>query len=197
MAVGDLVTLAEAREFCNATDAEHTESNAQLTALIMSASRLVNVYTGREFHAISGSQTRTFAYTGGGKLLLNERSLRSVTSITIDTDGDTPTTLTANEDYYLLPRGGDRDGVYTSIQLVGFEPNSKPWRELEIAGTWGYSSVPKDVHTATLFIIKHWYQNISPSGGSFDDASDNFGISDMPTTARRMLNNYRWVGFGG
>jgi hypothetical protein len=197
MATGDLISLQEARDFCGLSDVEHTEMNTELAALVTSASRLIGVYTGREFAAIAGSATRVFTFYGGSKLLLNERSLRTVTSVEIDTDTDTPTTLVANTDYYLLPRGGDRDGVYTSMQLVSCEPSTKDWREIEITGTWGYSSVPEDIKTACKFIVKHMYQNISPNAGGFDDSSDRFGISAMPTISRQLLAPYKWVGFGG
>lgn len=198
MATGDLVTLAQARSYLGNTDPEETDINAELSLLISRVSRLVNRYASREFHSVAGSPTRTFAYEGGGILFLQDRTLRSVTSIEIDTDEDTPTTLVANEDYRLMPVGGDIDGVYTKIQMLVNDPVlPKKWREVQITGSWGYASVPADVVEAVLCTIAHWEHSLQHNGVDFGESAGPRNVSFLPTKAKQLLAPYRLISFGG
>lgn len=197
MATGDLVTLAQARDYCGISDAEDTSMNTRLSAFITSVSRLIRVYTGREFSAVAGSVTRSFAYQGGGVLLLDTHTLRSVATLEIDTETDSSSVLTVNEDFYLMPRGGGIDGVYTHIQFVNVaEPDSvKGWREVEITGAWGYATIPTDVEEAALDTINHWYKSLTPAGLDFEDTSPR-GMTTLTVKSRQLLSQYRWISFG-
>lgn len=197
MAAGDLVTLQQARNYLGMTDAEETDMNGEIEAAITRASRLITQYTGREFASVAGSPTRTFAYEGGGVLQLKNRSLRSITTIVIDTDTDTPTTLTTS-DYALMPVGGDIDNIYTHILLyVGDPVLPKKWREVQITGSWGYTSIPADVVEAVLSTISYWYHSLQHNGVEFGESAGNRNISFLPVKAKQLLAPYRFISFGG
>jgi uncharacterized phiE125 gp8 family phage protein len=204
VAAGDLTTLASVREFLRLSDATQTDMDALLTTFVGQASKAIHRHTGREFAPLStASQTRIFAYHGGGRLYFSPYDLRAATSVQIDTDGDSPTTLTADSDYFLFPRNAN-DGVYEWMELRGFEPSArasnnalKPWREVTIIGTWGFDAVPADVKTAANMLIAFWYrQHSALSGVDLAGEGDRFGPVTWPTAVRQLLDPYRVVGFG-
>lgn len=203
MAAGDLTTLALVREFMG-TPTDQTDSDTLVSTFVGQASKAIHKYTGREFAPLStASQTRIFAYYGNGRLYFSPYDLRSATTVQIDTDGDSPTTLTADSDYFLFPRNAN-DGVYEWMELRGLEPAkrssasaSKPWREVTIVGTWGFESVPADVRTAANMLIAFWIrQHSSVSGVDLAGQGDRFGPMNMPTGVLQILSPYRVVGFG-
>lgn len=206
MAAGDLTDLASVREFLRITDADQTGADTFLTALIAQASRAIHKHTAREFAPLStASQTRVFAYHGGGRLFFTPHDLRAATSVQIDTDSDNPTTLTADEDYYLFPRGASPiDGVYEYMELRGCEPAAKsssslvrPWREITVVGTWGFASVPADVKTAANMLIAFWYrQHSTVPGNTLAGEGDRFGPVSWPSGVLQLLASYRVIGFG-
>ena len=205
MATGDLTTLASVRELLRTPTAQ-TDADALLTTLIAQASAMIRMYTGREFASSTGtaSATRIFQYFGGGLLVLDRSDLVSVTSVTIDTETTAPLTLTADEDYYLMPVGG-RDGVYDSIELRGIETDAraagdlvKPWREVTIVGVWGFSAVPADVKLAANLTVAHIYRQLSSvPGNDLAGEGDRYGPVALPSAAMFLLSPYRHIGFGG
>lgn len=204
MAAGDLTDLASVRAFLRITDAAQTGSDTLLTALIAQASRAIHKHTGREFAPLeTGSQTRVFAYHGGGRMYFTPYDARSVTSVEIDTDGDNPTALTVDEDYYLFPRNAP-DGVYEHMELRGCEPARKtsanpvrPWREVTVVGTWGFAAVPADVKTAANMLVAFWYrQHSTVPGNTLAGEGDRYGPVSWPSGVLQLLASYRVVGFG-
>lgn len=205
MATGDLTTLASVREFLGIPTAQ-TDADALLTTLVTQASAMIRMYTGREFASSTGtaSAVRIFQYFGGGMLVLDRSDLVSVTSVQIDTDTDTPTTLVSEDDYWLLPPG-TRDGVYEAIELryEGTAPRTpgglvKPWREVTVTGVWGFSSVPNDVKLAANMAVAFLYRNHSAvPGRDLAGEGDRFGPVAMPSGVMFLLAPYRHMGFGG
>lgn len=205
MATGDLTSLASVREFLGIPTAQ-TDADTLISTLITQASAMIRQYTGREFASSSGtaSATRVFQYYGGGLLVLDRSDLQSVSSMQIDTETSDPTTLTADEDYYLLPTGS-RDGVFEAIELRGFDTGSrsagdlvKPWREVTITGVWGFSSVPNDVKLAANMTVAFLYRNHSAiPGRDLAGEGDRFGPVALPSGAMFLLAPYRVIGFGG
>lgn len=207
MAQGDLTSLANVREFLRIPDTK-TEMDDLLTTFVTQASATIKRHTGREFQAEStASATRVFAYRGGGRLYFamdGPRDLRTATLVEIDTDTDDPTTLVADSDYYLFPRGGGSGGVYEHMELRGFEPASKlsgdvvkPWREVQITGTWGWATVPAEVIAAANMLVAFWYrQHSAVPGNDLGGEGDRYGPVSMPTAVRQILEPYRVIGFG-
>jgi hypothetical protein len=206
VAAGDLTTLADVRQFVGkpSDSAEQTEDDALLMALIAQASKAIHRYTGREFASTATDPaTRVFAYHGGGRLYLTPYDLRSVTSVQIDTESDNPFTLTADADYFLFPRNAP-DGVYEWLELHDLEPASKtsanqtkPWREVEITGTWGFESVPDDVKlAANMQVAFLWRQHSTVPGNDLAGEGDRFGPVNLCSGAMQLLAPYRVVSFG-
>jgi len=205
VAAGDLTTLASVREFLRITDAAQTSSDTLLSSFITQASRAIRTHCGQEFAPENtGSLTRSFAYYGGGRLFVAPYTLRSVTSVQIDTDTDSPTTLTEDSDFFVFPRGGGYDGVYEHLELRGFEPARRmssnairPWREVSITGTWGFDEVPGDVGVAANMLVAWWMrQHSSVPGNMLEGEGDRYGPVAWPSGVLSLLAPYRVVGFG-
>ncbi len=204
MAAGDITTLEDVRSFLRITDAEQTGSDTLLSSLITQASRAIHRHTAREFVATeTGSQTRVFAYYGGGRLYFTPYDLREVTTVEIDTDSSTGTTLTEGSDFFLFPRNAP-DGVYEYMELRGYEPATKtsdnvtkPWREVMVTGTWGFESVPEDVVAAAHMLIAFWYrQHSTVPGNTLAGEGDRYGPVSWPSGVLQLLSPYRVIGFG-
>lgn len=204
MAAGDLTTLASVREYLQLS-AGQTDTDALLSTFITQASQAIMRWTGREFAPQSAATTRKFRYEGGGVLRLAPYTLASsvTPTITIDTDGSTPsnTALTV-DDYRLEPRNAP-DGVYTHIELRNFGPSARTssvdyWRsrQVSITGTWGYASVPDDVKLAANIAVGFLMRNHSalPAHDLGEDMPTRFGTVVLPTGALRLLDHYRVIG---
>lgn len=197
MATGDLVTLPEVREYLGIVDAEETESDNYLSGLITTATKFINRYCGVVFVEATGSTTKTFAYTKNGRLDLVPFQFQygSLTLVEIDTD-ETAQALTANDDYYEMPRGGTIDGMTEYLQLVNTAVGSKGWREVEVTGTMGFDVTPTEVKHACKCLVAHWFHSSSVPSRDMEGVSDRFGATVMPTIVRQILAPFRHHSFG-
>jgi hypothetical protein len=203
VASGDLTTSANVRTFLG-IPSDQTEMNTLMAALITGASAAIKRYTGREFSPQTAAGTaRKFRYFGGGYMPFAPYDADTVTAVSIDTDGDSPLTLTEDEDFYLLPRESEF-GVYTGMELRGMNPASRtsgvqhrPWRQVTVTGTWGFASIPTEVATACEMLVAWWYrQQSSIPGNDLAGEGDRFGPSAWPTAVRQLLAPYRITSFG-
>lgn len=204
MAAGDLTTLASVREFLRQSDATQTDMDATLTTLITQASKAIHKFTGREFATTSSAgATRKFEYYGGGYLHFTPYDLKTCTTVTIDSETDSPTTLEEDADFFLKPRNKDA-GVWEYMELRGLGPSSrssshdyKPWRQVSITGDWGFPAVPEDVKVAANMLVAFWYRNQSAvPGRELDGEGSRFGAVAWPTAVRQILAPYRIIGAG-
>lgn len=193
----NLCTLADVRTELELGVTE-TGRDTKITDLLSRADKAIIKWCGREF-LDAGTLTRRFAYYGGGRLNLAPYDLRSATSITIDTDTTSITTLIESTDYYLEPLPAD-DGVYTHLLLNGFEPADSARdtrREITIVGDWGFPTVPEDVNRAAVITIAGWLDKaVSEYGNNADgDArqlSPGVGAGyHLPSGAKMLLSDYR------
>lgn len=203
MAYPDLVTRDEVREALQ-IPTDQTGRNNLIDSYLSYTGRAIMDYTGREFvDSAHGSGTRYFTYWGGGFLDLAPFDLRSITTIKIDTDGTSPspTTLTADE-YRLHPRP-NISGTYTHIELRGYKTATStsdtqysPTREVQIVGTWGFSSVPDSVKKANLIWLEHLLTSVhkfstnSPLSAGLEP-TDVPGRIAMPGVVRLLLDPYK------
>ena len=204
MATGDLTSLANVRELLQRQSGVDTTNDALISTLITTVSQEIMSYTGCEFAPTTASATRKFVYRGGGTLLLAPYSLRSVTSIVIDTDGTSPADVTLSaDDYRLWPREPKR-GVYDRIEFRNLSPASKssaydftPSREIEITGAWGFASVPSEIDHACAATVVFRMRTSSDFYGNENSADvQRFGAVQFPTIARQILDVYKVVGVG-
>lgn len=208
MAAGDLTTLAEVRAFMRLSDSSQTDMDTELTALITQASAAIKQYTMREFIATSAGTVRKFRYFGGGTLwfhLEGAYELQSATAVSIDSETGSPQTLTADSDYFLLPRNGTTGGTYTGMELRNLGPSSRssdrdyrPWRQVSVTGTWGMASVPDDVELACQMQVAYLYrQHSSVPGRTLENDGERFGPMYWAPGVVQALSPYRVHSTGG
>lgn len=197
----ELTTVAAVREYLQLPDAQ-TDQDALIQTLITQASVAIMRYTGRQFAPATTAVDVKFPYARGAYLQLAPYDLRSATDIAIDTDTDSPTTLTT-DDYRLLPVTNP-DGTYTAVQLRGFSlaPHSsaidfEDYREVTITGDWGFSAVPTDVAMATNIMVG-WLlrQHSTIPGMGAESLGDRFGPVAWPTAVKQLLDHYRIIAVG-
>lgn len=206
MAANDLTTLADVREYTQMSSGQ-TDQDALVSTYITQVSTAIQRWCGREFAPVTGSgdtpTSRKFRYIGGGYLYFAPYDLQDVDTVQIDTDTDSPTTLTENDDFYLLPIN-QNDGVYTHMELRNLSPSSRssavdytPTRQITVSGIWGFSAVPDDVVLAANIMVAWLIRNHSAiPGNDLAGEGDRFGPVSMPTSVKRLLEPYRVVSFG-
>lgn len=194
--MADLCTLVEVKEFLQ-KDADETDFDDILTSLCARATKAIANFTGREFIKASpdNDQARTFWYGGGGSLDLSPYDLRTVTSVVIDTETSSPTTLVANTDYFLYPLPA-KDGVYQWMEFNGFDTDSR--RRLTITGKWGFDAVPDDVKHWAIVTVVEWFRKDSAAFSTALQLEAGFLERPelLPRAAVAGLMHYRRIGVG-
>lgn len=138
-----------------ATNAQGTSLDNLLTDASEAAARQIDQDTGRRFAALT-AETRLVQVQVDG--FARFRDLTSVTSVTIDNDGDeTPETVLAATDYVIGPKTDEFGAVAARYQWMRASRNSTarftPGTWLSIVGNWGYtvsSAAPYDIKQANL-----------------------------------------------
>jgi len=161
MAAQDLCTLADVRASLEIPVAD-TSRDTLISTLITAASDAIMNETDREFAPVTASATHRFRIDGY-RISLAPFDLRTVTTMTINPEGASPTVLAANTDYQLQPIGAP-SGTYTSVQLSGFLASiygsatlyAYGYALLDIAGAWGFPAVPTDVNRACVVTVGSW-----------------------------------------
>ncbi|MEO8082519.1 MAG: hypothetical protein ABI780_01720 [Ardenticatenales bacterium] len=140
------ITIAELKAWAldnvaHATDAQGNSLDALFTDLVEAAARQIDQDTGRRFAALT-AETRLIQVQVDG--FARFRDLTSVTSVTIDHDGDeTPETVLAATDYVIGPKTDEFGAVAARYQWMRASRNSTArfscgtW--LSILGNWGYT----------------------------------------------------------
>ena len=155
----DLTTVSAVRAFLQ-KKADDTTQDAIIASLITRASAAIASYTERQFTPETGA-THVFEIDQPNGSLINfaPYELRSLTSIELDTDSATPTTLTT-EEYRLWPKPNP-DGTYLGVKLRTWtvSPVFYRWgtrRELSVKGDWGLASVPADIEHWCIVTVAIW-----------------------------------------
>jgi hypothetical protein len=153
--MADLVDLSEVREHLQKPDPDH-EQDAILRSLISRASETITRYTRREFTPTEDA-TREFVWIAGHEIDLAPYDLRSVTTLTLDSDLPvaSQTVLTTSQ-YRLRPKPAPH-GVYQRIELVNTWP-PRIGGEVKVEGDWGFLEVPNDVKHACLVTLATWFR---------------------------------------
>lgn len=201
MATQDLTTTAKVKTHLQ-IDSSDTDADALLGELVTAASDAVMRYAQREFvTTTSGSTARVFRYDGRGFLNLAPYDLRSVSSVKLDTLGVSPSTTTLDADDYRLMPLHSPDGVYSHLQIRGFEVSEQSssakwsqWRDVEVtSSTWGFASVPTPVERAAIitaaWMFRHTSQHMGQELGV--DAPFTGDRVAVPGVAKRLLDPYK------
>lgn len=200
MASQDLTTLAQVREHQQRTDSSNTTQDSLIGDLITVASDMIMSHTQREFAPTSGSGStpvaRTYRYDGRGMLNLAPDDARTVTQVRIDTDTSTPTTLEAGTQYKLWPTRSKHE-IYSHLHLIGIGGGSTitdypSYREVEVTGTWGWTTVPTPVERACILLVMDLLSRTSNWKNSEMDALMPSGSSvAIPLHVRTILSPYK------
>lgn len=196
----DLTTLALVRSHMQ-IDSADTSQDTLISALITRASAAIMRYAQREFvTTTNGSTARVFRFTGGGILDLSPYDLQSVTSIVLDTNTTSTTTLTTS-DYSLLPIPA-RDGAYNRIELRGIGAGTatgsgarQAWRQVTVtSAAWGFPAVPAEIAEACILTVAYWIRHFSTFfSASYRDDMDTSteGRMAIPLAAKLLIDPYR------
>jgi hypothetical protein len=206
MAAQDLCTLADVRASLEIPVAD-TSRDALIATLITAASDAIMNETDREFAPVTASATRRIK-VDGLTFDLAPYDLRTVTTMTLNPEGASPTVLAAATDYQLQPIGAP-SGTYTSVKLSGFLASlyagpslyTFGYALIDIAGAWGFASVPTDVNRACVVTVGSWLRKDVSSllaGSEFDVGG---GIApafpttmEIPNAAKRLLGSFYRLG---
>lgn len=199
MAATDLCTVEDVRRVLQ-KPAGDTAQDQVISWLITRASRAITDHCRREF-VPTASATREFVWSGGYVLSLAPYDLRSVTSVTLDSDLAVAdqTVLTA-DDYRLRPKPAP-DGVYQWVELRRRYPTDRHWprsgewaeREVKIAGAWGFASIPEDVNLAAAVTVTDWFrERVAAFGARFNQETETVELPEaLPSGVRAMLLPYK------
>ncbi len=159
--------------------------------LITRASRAFMEAAGRQFRPVTASGTAVeFLYRANAAnvLYLGAYDAQAVTGVRLDTDTDSPTTLTTDQ-FRLLPIPR-KHGVIRALYLPD-HAGTPDGRVVEVTGTWGWPAVPGDVEQAVIDTVVHWLERETPGGNLGDDNVDRYGPVMFPSSARQVLFRYR------
>ena len=188
-----------------------TAIDTQLGALITSQSTDVYEDTSREFTPrVTNPSTRLFEIGEWEReqreVLIGDLASTSGLTITILGEDDTVLQTLDSGAYRLLPLTQDRDAwdPITSIELrrVAATPSTPAalgcGYQLQVAGTWGFPSVPPNVTQAVAKLVIVRYVNDiganpdgSADGDAFMEAAAELNIGAMYASATSTLNRYR------
>lgn len=193
---GWLVELEEVRQSME-TKSSDTDLDDQIVRLIPVASRRCELDAQREFHATTSATRRL--RMNGHLLDLAPYDLRTITTLTLDPAG-VPRVLTT-ADYRGLP-SHKPDGTWTELRLSDFLAiETGSWitfgfNEVDVAGAWGFATVPADVKEAAIIAIRSWLRRDVSTYAQIDAdlralAPEAFGTYKLPPASKAMLDPYR------
>ena len=150
-------TLAELKASLDITD---SIDDSILERAITSASRAIDRYCGRNFYKV----TATRLFVPRDNYIVDIDDLVSLTTLkTTDDDTQTFDITWSASDYQLEPLNGVVDGMptpYTRIRAIGNYtfPLLDGEASVQIAGVFGFDSVPDEVNYATMIQASKLYK---------------------------------------
>jgi len=176
--------------------AESTDvlDDAVIDALITQASRWIDRHTGRTFYARTETRLYDIPDYDGGRTLLLDDDLITVTTLT---NGDLVVLTTA--DYFLLPRNVSPKYAIklkdVSDKIWEVDSDSSAEGVISVAGTWGYAATcPADVEQACQLICVQMYRNrFGPNttgAATLTAAGVVISPQDIPSSAIALLRAY-------
>jgi len=177
------------------------EDTVLLQRCLDAATLQIEQYTGRTFRAETAA-TKYFVASCYDSLNL-QPDIRTVTSVTVDDDGDLTygTTLTANTDYWLMPvQSWPDSGIYSQITIAPRSSKAfSPGYRVRVIGDWGYvvnGEAPSPVIEACLLqAARLWSRRGAPLGivGGIDLTTFT-RITKADSDVELLLKPYRAMG---
>lgn len=192
MAAADLCTISDVRDFMQKPTVDVNQDQV-VGSLITAASVEIMRVTGREFAPEVTAAARDFEWCWGELLSFGSYDLQTLTSVQIDADEPSPTTLTS-EEYRLFPYPA-RDGVYTALRLAPYSPRgNSQWaaRIVRVTGDWGWPSIPEPVRNACVVTVATWLRRDVSAFSSVFNVDEGLieRPAALPEQANRMLSPY-------
>jgi hypothetical protein len=180
--------LADVKDALNITG---TGEDALLALFIAAATIDIENYCGRSFASTSATR-----YFDGVDDNLIVDDLVTVTTLKLDPGGDGvwETTLTEGTDFVLYPYNASPKWlVKLTDDSTASDLAAGVTKGVEIAGTWGYATVPEPVKLAALMQVCRLYR-LSQSGYGTEVGTPEIGTATvyqgLPSDAKRMLAAY-------
>src|SRR3990167_620822 len=207
MATQDLTTLAAVRARLE-LPTDETGRDTLISAYITSASDAIMREADREFAPATSAATRRRrvfpAKRVRGNLLveLAPYDLRTVSTMSLNPEESSPTTLVATTDYILEPVGAPL-GVYgyvllrNTLVLNSTLLNRFGFAYLDIAGAWGFSAPPSDVAEACIDTVVSWLRRDFRAFADLDVSDGRslapfpVGTYSLPVSALKKLTPFR------
>lgn len=198
------LTAAEAQAY---TGRQYADATGILDDVVTSCSRMVDRYCGRHFYSVGtqGSPVARYFDASSPSLLRlgTYNDLTTLVTLKSDDNGDGvyETTWSASN-YQLCPVGATARSPqaepFTEIRLLNsfdFEMYATSGRTglIEVAGVWGWPSVPVDVKQACRILVAEVAKlQDAPFGVSGNDLTGvQYAPRQMPSAAKRLLDPFR------
>lgn len=187
-----------------------TQYDAQLAALITSASRAIDGYVGVEddyFHisakdhgSTDGSQTRYFDGTGDYSIRIDDYV--DIVSLQVSYGGGVASsdyTTISSSDYFMQPYNAQsKRKPYNTIEIDAYNSSVEPFarykKSVKITAMFGYSlTPPDDVTQACITMVVRYFMRAK---SAFQDAGANptmgqmFYVRELDPDVKTLLHKY-------
>lgn len=179
MSTGDLCTNADVEQFLSLTT---NQDQALIAALITRASVFINSYANRNL--MSASYVEKRHGRGNDAMMTRQCPITAVSSVVIDGQ-----TVPASTGYGVSGYVFDEVSVY----LRGYRFTRCEPLNVAISYTAGYAVVPGDLAQAAVEIVAAKYKrrtDLHVSSKVMDSQQITFNMSDVPPSAKTVLDNY-------
>lgn len=179
MAIND--PLATFAEYQARTGVPDNSDQTVIEAHILTASGLMQRFTGRSFNATTGVRY----YDGNGRAELYVADFTAITEIALDTDGDGVHETVLGATWIGRPyEAADLSEPYTSVELMpysGAEATVFPAgsHNVKITGTHGWAAVPGAIRDATVIIARQ-LRELAESGLTLTVQASDEELRVMP-----------------
>lgn len=191
------MAYAELHEIRNAMRIDDFTDDTVLEASLDAACAQIDAWCSRTFAVASGTATRD--YVPNDVFVLYVDDCTTVSTITLDTDGDgTYETTMAAGDYQLEPVNGRASGLIVPFHRVRAVDNYV-WPRVanratvRVAATWGWSATPAAVKQAAIIQTEYLFKSLdAPLGvAGFGDVGALRMTTRMHPAVQMLLEPYR------
>jgi len=193
----DLTSLALVKSYLGIVD---TNSDTRIQTAVTAASAACEEWTQRW---LTGRTAVTNIFKVDGLYVdFAPFDLRTATTVSLHPEG-TPTVLTANTSYQLLPIGGTDSldtftGMMLSAQISTYSSNSTRfgYEQVSVLGDWGPATIPADVQqaatiAAAAMVDRAADQYALPGADDGRQTMPNSSGTALPWGVRQLLAPYR------
>lgn len=176
------------------------QTDALLMREILAKSRAIQRETGREFKAISpavGTRRFDLAAWNCRSRVVRIGDLATTSGLVvkvIETDQATEVETVASTDYVVLPRVRQAWEPITGLLFPSNSPAAASLsvgRVVEVAGTWGFPSVPDDLREACAgLVVVEYVSNPALAGTPFSEALVEVNLGALFAAGRRVVEGY-------